>query len=245
MSELSFMVTITNKVNADRFRRIYEQMGATRSFLSYGRGTASSRILNTFGLERSEKAIFHTVIDSANFPAIRRELERQLVIDVPGTGFVFLVPLSAVGGKKQLQYLLGSQEYLVGEETEMKHTEQELIVVIANQGYTEKIMDAARSAGAGGGTVLHAKGTGASRDRRFFGVNLADEKDMIYIVAYSDEKAAIMKAISEQAGPGTKAGAICFSLPISAVAGLRAREESILPEAAEQKKEEEKHDPAE
>ena len=42
--------------------------------------------------------------------------------------------------------------------------------------------------------------------------------------AYADQKAAIMRAISEQAGPGTKAGAICFSLPISAVSGLRQRE---------------------
>ena len=110
----------------------------------------------------------------------------------------------------------------------------ELIVVILNEGYADFVMDAARGAGAGGGTVLHAKGTGASEGGRFLGVNLADEKDMIYIVAHSDEKAAIMKAISEQAGPGTKAGAICFSLPISAVAGLRAREvESILPEEVE------------
>ena len=34
-----------------------------------------------------------------------------------------------------------------------------------------------------------------------------------------------VEAILEKAGPGTKAGAICFSLPISSVVGLRAREE--------------------
>ena len=53
---------------------------------------------------------------------------------------------------------------------------------------------------------------------------LADEKDMVYIIAHADEKAAIMRAIHENAGPGTKAGAICFTLPISSVAGLRERE---------------------
>ena len=83
-----------------------------------------------------------------------------------------------------------------------------------------------RGAGAGGGTVLHAKGTGGTRGEKFFSVSLADEKDMIYIIAHKDEKAAIMRSINEQAGPGTKAGAICFSLPISSVAGLRAREEN-------------------
>ena len=39
------------------------------------------------------------------------------------------------------------------------------------------------------------------------------------------EIAAIMQAIADNAGPGTRAGAICFSLPISQVAGLRERDE--------------------
>lgn len=72
--------------------------------------------------------------------------------------------------------------------------------------------------------MLHAKGTGSGRAEKFFGVTLADEKDVVYIVARSEEKAAIMKAIKENAGPGTPAGAICFSLPISSVAGLRSGE---------------------
>ena len=42
----------------------------------------------------------------------------------------------------------------------MKDTRYELLLVVANQGYTGSIMDAARTAGAGGGTVIHAKGTG-------------------------------------------------------------------------------------
>ena len=101
----------------------------------------------------------------------------------------------------------------------------ELIVTILNEGHTDPVMDAARAAGAGGGTVLHAKGTGAKRANKFFGVSLADEKEMIFIVSKTGEKAAIMKAIAERTGPGTPAGAICFSLPISAVAGLRVLED--------------------
>ena len=78
--------------------------------------------------------------------------------------------------------------------------EHELITVILNEGYSDFVMDAARAAGAGGGTVLHAKGTGGTRGEKFFSVSLADEKDMIYIIAHKDEKAAIMRSINEQAG---------------------------------------------
>ena len=130
------------------------------------------------------------------------------------------VPLKSVAGGKTLSYL--TDDLKAGGAPNMNF-EHELITVILNEGYSDFVMDAARAAGAGGGTVLHAKGTGGTRGEKFFSVSLADEKDMIYIIAHKDEKAAIMRSINEQAGPGTKAGAICFSLPISSVAGLRAQ----------------------
>ena len=220
MSEFSLMVTITNKVNAERFQRLYNEMGATVSFLSYGHGTAASAVLSAFGLERAEKAILHTVIVNEIFPKLRRELERKFVIDVPGTGIVFLVPLSAVGGKRQLELLTGSQEFLKGEETTLKNTQQELIVVISNQGYSEQIMNAARSAGAGGGTVIHAKGTG-KKSEKFFGFVLAEEKEMHYIVVSSSIRDAVMRAVMDKAGLRTKAQAVCFAMPVTDVAGMR------------------------
>ena len=142
------------------------------------------------------------------------------VIDVPGTGIVFLVPLSAVGGKRQLELLLGDQDFLKGEESALKNTEQELIVVISNQGYSEQIMNAARSAKAGGGTVIHAKGTG-KKSEKFYGFVLAEEKEMHYIVVSAKNRDAVMQAIMEQAGMRTKAQAVCFALPVTAVAGMR------------------------
>ena len=220
MSDFSLMVTITNKVNAERFQRLYNEFGATVSFLSYGSGTATSAVLNAFGLERAEKAILHTVVVDDVFPKLRRELERRFVIDVPGTGIVFLIPLSAVGGKRQLELLAGNQEFIKGEESSLKNTEQELIVVISNQGYSEVIMNAARSAKAGGGTVIHAKGTG-KRSEKFFGFVLAEEKEMHYIVVPSEHRDNVMRAIMDQAGIRTKAQAICFALPVTAIAGMR------------------------
>jgi len=220
MSEFSLMITITNKVNAERFQRLYCEMGATVSFLSYGHGTASSAVLNAFGLERAEKAVLHTVIVNELFPRLRKELERRFVIDVPGTGVAFLVPLSAVGGKRQLELLLGDQAFWKEEETGLKNTEQELIVVISNQGYSEQIMSAARSERAGGGTVIHAKGTG-KKTEKFYGFVLAEEKEMHYLVVPSENRDAIMRAIMERAGMRTKAQAVCFALPVTAVAGMR------------------------
>ena len=105
---------------------------------------------------------------------------------------------------------------------EFKH---ELIVVVANSGYTDDVMDVARQAGAGGGTVIHAKGTGAKLANKFFGVSLAEEKEVMFIAETCTKKTTIMKSITEKVGPTTPAGAICFSLPITEIAGIRMLED--------------------
>ena len=100
----------------------------------------------------------------------------------------------------------------------------ELIIAIFESGYTDLVMDAAREAGAGGGTMIHAKGTGSKSPEKFFGMALAQEKEMVFIVSRSDQKKDIMRAISREAGPSTKAHALVFSLPVSETAGFRLLE---------------------
>lgn len=81
-------------------------------------------------------------------------------------------------------------------------------------------MNAARAAGARGGTVLHGKGTGAKGAPKFYNITIAQEKEMILIVAAASQKAAIMQSILQKAGPDSKAGTIVFSLPTTQVAGF-------------------------
>ena len=109
----------------------------------------------------------------------------------------------------------------------MKDTDYELLVAIANQGYIDTVMDAARSEKAGGGTVIHAKGTGMELAKKYLGVSLVEEKEVILIVTKSREKNQIMKAIMEQAGLDSKERTIVFSLPVTSVAGIRMLEEDI------------------
>ena len=225
MSELSLMVTITSRKVTRRFLHFYEEMGLPVSFNTLGNGTASSEILDYFGLDGSEKSVLFHVITDSRWKEVKRQLRLKMNIDIPGIGIAFLVPLSSIGGIKALNYLTAGQDYVKGEESSLKDTKYELLVTIANQGYTEQIMDAARKVHAAGGTVIHAKGTGTHLAEKFMGVTLVPEKEMVFIVVRKSQKNAIMKAIMDEAGTGTKAGAIVFSLPVTDTAGMRMMEE--------------------
>ncbi len=226
MSGLYMMTVITNRNMKDRFKNFFEENGQAVFFGTPGRGTASSDVLDYFGLEATEKTVYFAVVTDNMWKKLKRELIVRVQIDVPGTGIAFTVPLSSIGGKKALQYLIQDQEYVKEEESELKGTKYELLVAIANQGSIDAVMDAARSANAGGGTVIHAKGTGTEGARKFLGVSVAEEKEMIFIVARTEEKNKIMKAIMEKTGLGSKEKAVVFSLPVTDTVGLRILEEA-------------------
>ncbi len=225
MSELNMMVTITNRNLTKKFTAFYEEMGLYVSVITVGAGTAASEILDYFGLDGSEKSVMFHIVTRDKWKEVKRQLQTKMKIDIPGIGISFIIPLSSIGGKNALGYLTEGQNFVKGEESTLKDTKYELLVVIANQGYTELIMDAARKVHAAGGTVIHAKGTGAQRADKFLGVTLVPEKEMVFIVVRKERKNDIMRAIMDEAGTGTKAGSIVFSLPVTDTAGMRLLED--------------------
>ncbi len=225
MGNIYLMTTIVDRKIVNKYSDLFEENNLHVMFLTLGYGTAANEILNYLGLDSTEKAVIFSVLEENSWLETKKQLQKKLQIDAPGGGIAFIIPLSSIAGKKTLQYLLESQDYQKEEESTLKETNHELIIVIAEQGYTDMIMDAAREAGAYGGTVIHAKGTGKEAAEKFLGVSLATEKEIIFIVTQTSQKNSIMQAIVQHAGTNTKAKAIAFSLPVTDTAGLRLIED--------------------
>lgn len=230
MSKVYMMVTITNRSIGSRMLSFYKENELAVNLNMLGAGTANSDVLDYFGLEATEKAVMFAVVTREMWRKLKRGLQKKMDIDVPGTGIAFIIPFASIGGKKALQFFTDRQNFEKEEESILKETEYELIIVILNQGYSNLVMDAAREKGAGGGTVIHAKGTGMEKAEQFLGVSIAAEKEMIFIVTKSKGKNDIMKAIMEKAGMDSKAKSIVFSLPVTSTAGLRLQEEDTSEE---------------
>lgn len=225
MGNLYLMTTIVDRKDVNRYIDLFKENNMNVMHLTLGFGTAANEIMDYLGLESREKAVSFSVVEENSWVDIKKQLEKKLKIDAPGGGISFITPISSIGGKKALNYLIENENYQKEEESTLKNTERELIVVIAEQGYTELIMDAARGAGAYGGTVIHAKGTGQAAAEKFLGVTIAAEKEMLFIVTKTEQKNNIMQAIMKDAGLDSKAKSIVFSLPVSDTAGLRLIED--------------------
>ena len=219
------MTTIVDRKIVNKYIELYQENNLHVMFLTLGYGTAANEVLDYLGLDSIEKAVAFSVLEENSWFDIKKQLEKKLKIDAPGGGIAFTVPLSSIGGKKALSFLLEREDYQKEEESTLKNTTHDLIIVIAEQGYTNLIMDAARGAGAYGGTIIHAKGTGMETAEKFMGVSLAAEKEMVFIVTKTEQKNDIMQAIMKDAGLNSKAKSIAFSLPVTDTAGLRLIED--------------------
>lgn len=128
-----------------------------------------------------------------------------------------------------MQYLISGgtdvePDLTVKEEERMSNSGYELVVAIANGGYSDMVMEAASAAGAQGGTVLHTRATDADNANKFFGMAITEEREMILLVTAADKRAAIMQAIMEKAGAQSEAQSVVFSVKLDDVAGLYSRE---------------------
>lgn len=128
MSQLYLMFTIANRQNLHKFVEIYRAQNIQVTMISLGKGTAVSEILDAFGLEESEKFVMCCVVTGESWKNCKRDLQDKLKIDVPGTGIAFIVPLSAIGGKRQLMFLTDGQNFEIGEETVLKDTDRKSVV---------------------------------------------------------------------------------------------------------------------
>ena len=223
---MNYLISVVNPGAMERVCEIAAALDLPQTVAMLGHGTAAKSMLDLLGIESTEKRIIMTVANSEKARQFIKDMRQQLYIGIPGHGIVIAIPIKSVGGGKTLAYLNNGEQQPARYTPEL-NGKYELIVIVANEGRTDQVMNAARAAGATGGTVLHGKGTGSQNPKKFYNVSIASEKEVILMVAQNDRKAAIMQSVLHHAGPDREAGAILFSLPVSEVAGFGLMEDSI------------------
>ncbi len=225
MQKMYLFITITKRDDSDEFTNFFNAKDVSVIYSTPCEGTVRQKTLSLFGLEESLKTVHYCVVTANKKNELIKSLTREMTIDLPDRGIAVAIPLTSMGGKRALEMYANGHENDTQEEQIMQEKQMELIVAICEKGHTEEVMEAAREAGARGGTVIHAKGTGSKYTSKFFGISIAEEKEMIYIVASTEQKKDIMRAIMDNAGIDSDAHTIAFSLPVSDTAGLRLFEE--------------------
>lgn len=188
-------------------------------------GTATNQTLDYLGLDRSDKTVFLCVVPKIRAHGLIEKIADTLYLRDRGSGIAFTIPIDGVSNPIMKLLDEESKEILQNKTQNevnkvMEQASFDLIMAVMNRGYSEKVMEAAKSAGARGGTVVNARQVGLEESLNFWGISIQQEREIIAIVAPKENKTNIMRAIGEKFGMKSEAHGLILSLPVDHIEGI-------------------------
>ncbi len=221
------LVLITTPKLAEKAAEMFKRNDVPMQYEWNAVGTASSEMIDVLGLGNPEKNILMSLMPKPYADLMLIKLKKELKLGTINSGIAFTIPLT--GANNLIVHMLEEMDEnkLKTERkvnAHMSDAKYSIIAVVVNQGYSENVMEAAREAGASGGTVVTSRQVGNEKAVGFWGLNIQSEKDMVFIVSDNENKLQIMQAIGEKCGMHSDAKGILVSMPIDNVIGFESVE---------------------
>ena len=96
----------------------------------------------------------------------------------------------------------------------------DLIVTIVKRGHSEKVLKASKEAGAEGGTILFARGSGVHEKATLMGIPIEPEKEVLFTVIQEELTEKVLEAIIKAGNLENPGQGIVFVLDVKSVAGI-------------------------
>lgn len=105
-----------------------------------------------------------------------------------------------------------------------------LIIALVDEERTEGVLEAARTAGATGATVItRARGEGLKPEKSFFGLELSAQRDMLLFLVAAARAREILETIAKAGALDSAPGAgIAFQVAIEDAVGLNTQQAALL-----------------
>ena len=217
------LIVIIEKHLCDIAMAEARQAGATGGTIMLGRGTAENKWLRMLGLDDVEKELLWSLLPEHCVLPVKNALSQSPRL-AKARGIMFTIDVLDV-----FRLPHSSSELLPSsaQENPMSQSPEqpgyELLSVIVNSGCADQAMDAARKAGATGGTVINARGTARPGDASFFGITIVPEKELIMILAAKKDIPGIVESIQNEFRDAEPGSGIAFRMPVDAFETLGAK----------------------
>ncbi len=221
LTPLSVLTLITTPKLADKAEQLFYTLKLPAQYQFNAYGTASSEIVDLLGLGDIDKRAVMCILPKNLADSTLNTLHTKLKMGGVNSGIAFTMSVSGCNS-----YLLRITDALEAKTYEndgkdiTNMSKHSLIAAIVNQGFSEEVMEAARSAGAMGGTVFPNRQIADENTVNFWGHTVQEEKETVIILANDQSKLKIMQAISEKCGMHSDAKGAVLCVPVDNVMGI-------------------------
>ena len=103
--KLDIIFSVVQRGLGEEVIHVTKSRGVYVNLICPGRGTATSSILEMFGLGATEKDVILSFVKTDETHEVITAISKKLEFDKPGGGIAFAVPVQSIAGIKVLQYL--------------------------------------------------------------------------------------------------------------------------------------------
>lgn len=218
------LMLVTTPKLAEKAVKLFQKGGLPIQYRVEAIGTASSEIMDMLGLGSIDKVLLLSMMPKIFADKMLGKLKQELKLGAVNSGIAVTIPMT--GANNLLFHML---EHIT-EGTTLPNDKKEMIVMdnvkhamiaaIVNRGFSANVMEAAKLAGASGGTVVNCRRKGDEEVTNFWGLSVQDEKELVLIISDAENKGEIMQEIGEKCGIHSEAQGVVLSLPLDSVIGL-------------------------
>ena len=213
MEEFKLIRCVVNMGDASKLIKYARKYGIKHGTISIGRGTVNSRILEFLKLNDIRKEIVTMIVETKLADEAIKGISKDMAFEKPHHGIIFSHSIS---------------EFVCNENNDDKNTEinevknqmYKAIYVIVDKGKAEEVIEAANKAGAKGGTIVNARGSGIHKVQKMFSLEIEPEKDKVIIIAKNELKDGIIESIKNDLMIDKPGNGIIFVLDVNEAYGL-------------------------
>jgi len=209
------IVTVVDFGLGSKVIKTARESGISGGTIFLGTGTVDNRLLEILSLDHVRKEIAIMVTESSVAYEALDKLNEKFHFDKPNHGIAFIIPVSEVYGTRD-----SVSETIIKKDRGDENTMYKAIFTIVDRGKGENVMDAAKSAGARGGTIINARGSGIHETEILFSMPIEPEKEVVMILAKNEIVDNISSAIREELKIDEPGMGIMFVLDVNKTYGL-------------------------
>lgn len=205
--------TIVSRGKANEILHKAETFGAAGGTIFLGEGTVQSKLLENLGLTKTPKEVLMISASEELSNKLHAGLSENFAFSKSNHGIAFTIPFK--------QHRLRTSEQGSKQEAYTKNINStyDCIITIVDKGKSRDCINAARDAGAKGGTLIHGHGAGVPADF-YYSLVIEPQKDIILHISAKNKSDAIRERIISDLELEKPGNGIIFTLPVLRTSGL-------------------------
>lgn len=211
---LELLFAIVNYGMGSKLMHKAKEFGISGGTVIPGKGTVNSSFLKLLSLYDIRREVVIMGTDSGTAHKVIFKLNKTFHFEKPNRGIIFSIPINCIYGSRC------NCGIKIADERGAKKSMYKLITTIVNRGKAEDVISAANKAGAKGGTILNARGSGIHETVKLFNMEIEPEKEMVMIIAANDVIEGIVKSINENLQIDKPGNGIIFVQDVINVYGI-------------------------